>query len=187
MIRILKTLIAEPYRPELHYMRGPGPKWHAKHDPTPGKVNDHTVLALLRANASAVGLTAVHYKGGPGQNRRSPMSSYLVRGVAFMAVLFGAVTSSAAGGASFTRCAARDMQILMMLEQSDSGNVIVVPDGHGSLSALFDARVVCLEGRVLDALAIYDNIASRYTMDRVFSGRMNDSPVPNPDFRATVP
>lgn len=21
----------EPYRPELHYMRGPGPKWHAKH------------------------------------------------------------------------------------------------------------------------------------------------------------
>lgn len=21
----------EPYHPELHYMRGPGPKWHAKH------------------------------------------------------------------------------------------------------------------------------------------------------------
>ena len=20
-----------PYRPERHYMRGPGPKWHAKH------------------------------------------------------------------------------------------------------------------------------------------------------------
>ena len=20
------------YRPDLHYMRGPGPKWHAKHD-----------------------------------------------------------------------------------------------------------------------------------------------------------
>ncbi|HXW27256.1 MAG TPA: hypothetical protein VEK73_21095 [Xanthobacteraceae bacterium] len=20
-----------PYRPELHYMRGPGPKWHEKH------------------------------------------------------------------------------------------------------------------------------------------------------------
>jgi hypothetical protein len=24
----------DPYRPELHYMRGPGPKWHAKHDRT---------------------------------------------------------------------------------------------------------------------------------------------------------
>jgi hypothetical protein len=26
--------IYDPYRPELHYMRGPGPKWHAKHRPT---------------------------------------------------------------------------------------------------------------------------------------------------------
>lgn len=23
--------IFDPYRPERHYMRGPGPKWHAKH------------------------------------------------------------------------------------------------------------------------------------------------------------
>lgn len=23
--------ICDPYRPELHYMRGPGPKWHATH------------------------------------------------------------------------------------------------------------------------------------------------------------
>jgi hypothetical protein len=22
----------DPYRPEQHYMRGPGPKWHAKND-----------------------------------------------------------------------------------------------------------------------------------------------------------
>jgi hypothetical protein len=29
--RILMSLFA-PYRPELHYMRGPGPKWHAKND-----------------------------------------------------------------------------------------------------------------------------------------------------------
>ncbi len=27
--------VLDPYRPELHYMRGPGPKWHAKHDPRP--------------------------------------------------------------------------------------------------------------------------------------------------------
>lgn len=24
-----------PYRPELHYMRGPGPAWHAKHGVKP--------------------------------------------------------------------------------------------------------------------------------------------------------
>jgi hypothetical protein len=30
ILRLVKSLL-DPYRPELHYMRGPGPKWHAKH------------------------------------------------------------------------------------------------------------------------------------------------------------
>jgi hypothetical protein len=30
ILRQLKSIL-DPYRPELHYMRGPGPKWHAKH------------------------------------------------------------------------------------------------------------------------------------------------------------
>jgi hypothetical protein len=29
--RSLKKDVFDTYRPELHYMRGPGPKWHAKH------------------------------------------------------------------------------------------------------------------------------------------------------------
>jgi len=29
--RRLTTSLFDPYRPELHYMRGPGPKWQAKH------------------------------------------------------------------------------------------------------------------------------------------------------------
>jgi hypothetical protein len=28
--RVTNSLF-DPYRPELHYMRGPGPKWRAKH------------------------------------------------------------------------------------------------------------------------------------------------------------
>ena len=28
--RLLKD-VSDPYRPERHYMRGPGPKWHARH------------------------------------------------------------------------------------------------------------------------------------------------------------
>lgn len=28
--KLLETT-RDPYRPERHYMRGPGPKWHAKH------------------------------------------------------------------------------------------------------------------------------------------------------------
>ncbi len=27
----LMRIAGTPYRPELHYMRGPGPKWHAKY------------------------------------------------------------------------------------------------------------------------------------------------------------
>jgi hypothetical protein len=29
--RRLTTSLSDPYRPELHYMRGAGPKWRAKH------------------------------------------------------------------------------------------------------------------------------------------------------------
>jgi hypothetical protein len=28
----LTRALFDDYRPELHYMRGPGPKWHKKHD-----------------------------------------------------------------------------------------------------------------------------------------------------------
>jgi hypothetical protein len=33
--RKLKKGIFDPYRPELHYMRGPGPKWREKHARSP--------------------------------------------------------------------------------------------------------------------------------------------------------
>jgi hypothetical protein len=46
--RMLKSLF-DPYRPELHYMRGPGPKWHAKHART--SPDAHPVPGLLHAEA----------------------------------------------------------------------------------------------------------------------------------------
>ncbi|GLS38855.1 hypothetical protein GCM10010869_44520 [Mesorhizobium tianshanense] len=30
-LQALVTELFDPYRPELHYMRGPGPKWREKH------------------------------------------------------------------------------------------------------------------------------------------------------------
>lgn len=39
----------DPYRPELHYMRGPGPKWHAKHDRAPA--SEMPVPAMARVQA----------------------------------------------------------------------------------------------------------------------------------------
>jgi hypothetical protein len=34
-IRDLRRDLTDPYRPELHYMRGPGPKWREKHGQRP--------------------------------------------------------------------------------------------------------------------------------------------------------
>jgi hypothetical protein len=40
----LLSIARNPYRPELHYMRGPGPKSHAKHQsrlaPTTGSAQE---------------------------------------------------------------------------------------------------------------------------------------------------
>jgi uncharacterized protein YfaQ (DUF2300 family) len=53
------------YRPELHYMRGPGPKWHAKHSALPApavvKVADLplSIWLLPAATAALLGLAAV--------------------------------------------------------------------------------------------------------------------------------
>ena len=35
IVRLARGLfrgLTDSYHPERHYMRGPGPKWHAKHD-----------------------------------------------------------------------------------------------------------------------------------------------------------
>jgi hypothetical protein len=38
--------VLDPYRPERHYMRGPGPKWHAKHSPAAAEHDFAAVPAL---------------------------------------------------------------------------------------------------------------------------------------------
>jgi len=53
--RDLSNLLADirdPYRPELHYMRGPGPKWHEKHRPGAATAeHDRRLPALAKARA----------------------------------------------------------------------------------------------------------------------------------------
>jgi hypothetical protein len=41
----LTKALFDDYRPELHYMRGPGPKWHEKY----GAENDGASPAVTRA------------------------------------------------------------------------------------------------------------------------------------------
>jgi hypothetical protein len=40
--------VVDPYRPELHYMRGPGPKWRAKYAPMSAEVPQISGLAHLK-------------------------------------------------------------------------------------------------------------------------------------------
>jgi hypothetical protein len=46
LFHTLTRSLFDTYRPEQHYMRGPGPKWHAKHDPAPMAFD--AVPALVR-------------------------------------------------------------------------------------------------------------------------------------------
>jgi hypothetical protein len=48
ILRLIRSLL-DPYRPELHYMRGPGPKWHAKH--RPAAANAHPAPGLSHVEA----------------------------------------------------------------------------------------------------------------------------------------
>jgi hypothetical protein len=36
---------ADKYRPEAHYMRGPGPKWRAKHAEAPSRRHDDSRIS----------------------------------------------------------------------------------------------------------------------------------------------
>jgi hypothetical protein len=52
-LKDLARNLFDPYRPELYYIRGPGPKWHAKDDRAPLDSYDAlTALAPLRSDAT---------------------------------------------------------------------------------------------------------------------------------------
>jgi hypothetical protein len=51
LFRTLANALLDPYRPELHYMRGPGPKWQAKYDPASSRPDANAIPALVRVRA----------------------------------------------------------------------------------------------------------------------------------------
>jgi len=74
-------------------------------------------------------------------------------------VVVSMMTHAAAAG-SFTRgCAARDFQLLTMIEEQERAGLVAADKLSEALIEMMHARIVCHHGRVLDALAIYDTIA----------------------------
>ena len=86
--------------------------------------------------------------------------------------LSAGISDSSAG--SFTRgCAARDMQILMLIEQRETAEAFPTQKSRDAMFTVMHARMVCHQGRVMDALAIYDTIAQTLASESVLSGRIN--------------
>ena len=90
---------------------------------------------------------------------------------ALTTAILAALTGTVAAG-SFTRgCAARDMQVLMMIEERENANVISADQLREAMLTMMHARIVCHEGNVVDALAIYDKIAQSIAANPVLWGR----------------
>jgi hypothetical protein len=67
LFRNLANALFDSYRPELHYMRGPGPKWHAKHDRSRAAkaVAAPVLISARAADALAVPVLIRWGKGRP--------------------------------------------------------------------------------------------------------------------------
>jgi hypothetical protein len=80
------------------------------------------------------------------------------------------IHSTTAG--SFTRgCAARDLQILMLIEEREDANAVSMDKLKDAMLAILEARIVCHEGHVMDAMVLYDNIAQSVMPDTTLSAR----------------
>ena len=77
-----------------------------------------------------------------------------------LATVVVSVMTHAAAAGSFTRgCAARDLQLLTVIEERENAGSIPTEKISEALLEMMHARIVCHQGQVLDALAIYDAVA----------------------------
>jgi hypothetical protein len=80
------------------------------------------------------------------------------------------IDSTTAG--SFTRgCAARDLQILMLIEERENADAVSAEKLSDAMLSMLEARIVCYQGRVMDAMALYDSITQSITSDTFLSAR----------------
>jgi hypothetical protein len=97
------------------------------------------------------------------------MRTNLILSCAAAAALYiGSVTNGMTAGGTFTRgCAARDIQVLMMLETS----AIPAEELNDAMRTIMRARMMCFDGLVVDALALYDGIAQSISSEWVLSSQ----------------
>jgi hypothetical protein len=73
-------------------------------------------------------------------------------------------TNAAASAGSFMHgCAARDRQVLMLLEERETA--LSEERLNDAMLTMLQARMVCHDGRVVDAITLYDDIARSVEAD----------------------
>jgi hypothetical protein len=81
------------------------------------------------------------------------------------------MNNSATAG-SFTRgCAARDLQILILIEERENTNAVSAEKLRDAMLLMLEARIACHEGYVMDAMALYDSIVQDITFDTFLPAR----------------
>jgi hypothetical protein len=79
--------------------------------------------------------------------------------VAVAALCLGVMIDRMTAG-SFTRgCAARDLQLLRLIEERENTNAVSAETLSDAMLTMMNARMTCYGGHVVDALAIYDSVA----------------------------
>ena len=90
---------------------------------------------------------------------------------ALAALSLSAMPNTVTAGAFLRGCAARDLQILTMIEDRENTGAVSTERVRDALLAMMHARIVCHDGHVADALALYDGIAQSIIADQLLSGR----------------
>lgn len=96
------------------------------------------------------------------------MRNNLIASYVAAAVSLVSATGGLAAGGAFTRgCAARDIQVMMMLEAS----AISAQQKSDAVRTVIHARMMCFDGQVVDALALYDDVAQSIASDWALSSQ----------------
>jgi hypothetical protein len=96
------------------------------------------------------------------------MRNDLIASYVGAAVWLVSATDSFAAGGVFTRgCAARDIQVMMMLE----AGTISPQQKNDAVRTVIHARMMCFDGQVADALALYDDVARSIASDWALSSQ----------------
>jgi hypothetical protein len=79
------------------------------------------------------------------------------------AVLLCTLMGHATAGAFTRGCAARDLQILTLIEERESTSTVTSEKLGDAMLTMLHARMVCHEGNVVGALALYESVVEAIT------------------------